>query len=70
MVEYYPKNNFRPTIAAVIVGGAFILANEILRSVSGIGIPRYIGIPLALILGIIILVKMNPKEKNRPKNFL
>lgn len=65
MVEYYPKNNFRPIIAAAIVGGAFILTNEILRSVSGTGIPRSIGIPLALTLGVIILVKMNPKGKNK-----
>ncbi len=64
MVEFYPKNNFRPIVAAVIVGGVIILVNEILRSVSGISIPRPIGIPLALILGVVILVKMNSKGNN------
>ena len=63
MVEYYPRNNVRPVIAALIVGAVFIVANEILLSVAGVAIPRFIAIPLVIIVGALILKKMNSNEK-------
>ena len=63
MVEYYPKNNVRPVIAALIVGVAFIVGNEIFLFFSGVAVPRLIAIPLATIVGTLILIKMNSNEK-------
>jgi hypothetical protein len=63
MVEYYPKNNVRPVIAALIVGAVFILANEILLSIVGVAIPRFIAIPLVIIVGALALTKMNSNKK-------
>jgi hypothetical protein len=65
MVEYYPKNNTRPVIAGFIVFALFLLLNEIIRLVFGVSIPRYIAIPLVIILGTIVLIKMNPRESKR-----
>ena len=63
MVEYYPKNNVRPVIAALIVGVAFIVGNEIFLFFAGVAVPRLIVIPLATIVGTLILIKMNSNEK-------
>ena len=62
MVEYYPKNNTRPTVVAILVAGILILGNEMLRSYIGINIPRVVAVPISTILGLIILVKANSKE--------
>ena len=56
MAEYYPKNIKRPIIVALIVGilGIFVIVLDFI-------IPRFIAIPLAVIAGVLILTKMNPK---------
>jgi hypothetical protein len=63
MVEYYPKNNIRPVIAALIVGVTFIAGNEIFLFFAGVAVPRFIAIPLATIVGTLILIKMNSNEE-------
>jgi hypothetical protein len=65
MVEYYPKNNTRPVIVAIIVGALLIVLNESSRYLLGFNIPRYIAMPLVFVIGTGILLRINPKGQKK-----
>ena len=69
MVEYYQKNKKKPLVAALLVSATFIIVNEIIRSFVGFRIPRYFGIPAAILIGFLLIAEMN-KAAGEPKRTL